>query len=160
ALAHHRRREGLAATSVQWGAFSEVGLAAAEDRRGARLAERGIASLTPAEGLDVLRGIVERPPTEIGVLKLDVGRWLESHPRAAPSPFYEDLRAAEPPPRPREHRASDLAHALRTAAPTARLAMLRERATEDLRVVLRLGAGPVDEHTPFKALGLDSLMSL
>ncbi len=49
ALAHHRRALGLPALSINWGPWSEVGLAARADR-GGRLAMRGIGSLSPRKG--------------------------------------------------------------------------------------------------------------
>src|SRR5690606_41117070 len=51
ALAHRRRARGLPALSVDWGPWSDVGLAAAREDRGERLAGQGLASLTPAQGV-------------------------------------------------------------------------------------------------------------
>ncbi len=66
ALAHHRWAHGLPALSIDWGAFSEVGLAAAQDNRGARLDSRGMRSLTPAEGLTVLERLLASSEPQVG----------------------------------------------------------------------------------------------
>ena len=49
ALAHHRRAMHLPALSIDWGAWAEVGLAAADDKRGARLMNQGLTSMQPAD---------------------------------------------------------------------------------------------------------------
>src|SRR6185369_2129145 len=54
ALAHYRRTLGLPGLAIDWGAFAEVGMAAAQANRGARMASRGIRNLTPEEGLQIL----------------------------------------------------------------------------------------------------------
>src|SRR6185503_18673039 len=47
ALAHYRRAQGQPALSINWGPWSEVGLAAAQADRGQRLATRGVQSISP-----------------------------------------------------------------------------------------------------------------
>src|SRR6185503_16441592 len=54
ALAHRRRAEGRAATSVNWGAWRDVGMAAAQENRGDRMAAHGLLGLTTPEGLAAL----------------------------------------------------------------------------------------------------------
>ncbi len=95
ALAHARAAEGLPATSIQWGPFSDVGLAAAQDNRGQRLAHRGVDSLTSVEGTELLSRLLARPRVEVGLMRMSVRLWVEFYPRAAASPFLADLREEE-----------------------------------------------------------------
>ena len=74
ALAWHRRARGLAAVSIDWGAFSDVGLAA-QQGRGQRLAQSGMRLLSPAQGLDALTRIVLGNAAQIGVIPLDIRQW-------------------------------------------------------------------------------------
>src|SRR5439155_12266753 len=75
ALAHHRRGRGLAASSIQWGPWKEVGLAAAKAERGERLAQLGMGSLRPEEALDAFGALLEARVVEAGVLALDATAW-------------------------------------------------------------------------------------
>ncbi|HEV2447940.1 MAG TPA: SDR family NAD(P)-dependent oxidoreductase, partial [Candidatus Sulfopaludibacter sp.] len=52
ALAHYRRKLGLPASAVNWGPWSEIGMAAGMSD--ARLAEAGMARIPPEPGLDAL----------------------------------------------------------------------------------------------------------
>jgi len=71
-LAHYRKSIGLPATSINWGAWSEVGMAAAlenrsPNRRGARTAD----SIHPIEGMQVLEKLIHRPAAQVVVLPTD-----------------------------------------------------------------------------------------
>src|SRR5437667_840345 len=90
ALAHHRRARGLPALSINWGAFSEVGLAVAHDAR-ARLAGLGVRHLTPAEGNEVLCRLLESGETQIGVAPINVRQWVAFRPRLASSALLSEL---------------------------------------------------------------------
>jgi acyl transferase domain-containing protein/acyl carrier protein len=148
ALAHLRAAHGLPATAIQWGAFSEVGLAAAKENRGERLYHRGIESLTPDEGTVLLGRVLRRPRPEIGLVRLSVRQWLEFHPRMAASPFFAELGEAEwrPQPTRRPHGAAR--------------AEIERHVVEALGRVLRVPAARVEPGTPFKDYGMDSLLSL
>jgi polyketide synthase 12 len=55
ALAHHRRAQGLPATSIAWGAWEGQGMAARlSEADRARLSSRGMKALAPEEGLELL----------------------------------------------------------------------------------------------------------
>ena len=58
ALAHNQRTRGIPAISIDWGSWSEVGLAAVKDNRGARIASRGLKPLSPGRRC----GIIDRNP--------------------------------------------------------------------------------------------------
>jgi acyl carrier protein len=160
ALAHHRRAQGLPALSIDWGAFSEVGLAAAQEHRGARLVARGARSLTPAEGLSALERLLEGGRAQVGVVPLDVRQWVEFYPAAASSSRLSRLMA--------EHRAGagrpagdrDLLGRLAAAEPAARAALLLEVLRVLASEVLRIREGNLEVDAPLTSLGMDSLMGL
>lgn len=160
-LAHTRRRAALAGTSIHWGPFAEVGLAALQDNRGKRLSHRGIESLTPQQGIFAFARILERPRAEVGVLRLAVHQWLEFYPQVAASPFWSELQ--------REQKATDkpapssrmsFRQLLERRPQSERLGLLERHILEQLGQVLRLDASRIDRLASFTSLGMDSLMSL
>jgi acyl carrier protein len=160
ALAHHRRAQGLPALSLDWGAFSEVGLAAAEDNRGARLGARGMESLTPDEGLLALKHVWSGTAAQVGAFKLDLRRWVQSYPAAAGSSLLHELWREAERTRPPASARGRLRAELGEADPAARAAMLERHLASVLGQVLRLPAAQIERQTLFKQYGLDSLMSL
>ena len=58
AIAAYRRAMGGRATSINWGPWRDIGLAAAQQTRGEQLASRGLSSLSPTRALDTLEQIV------------------------------------------------------------------------------------------------------
>jgi phthiocerol/phenolphthiocerol synthesis type-I polyketide synthase C len=67
ALAHRRREQRLPALSINWGPWHEAGLAATPDRA-ARLASRGLGSLTDAAGIATLDRLMRSTATQAVVL--------------------------------------------------------------------------------------------
>ncbi|WP_437728551.1 SDR family NAD(P)-dependent oxidoreductase [Sorangium sp. So ce861] len=159
ALACARQAAGLPGLSVAFGPFSEVGLAAADERRGARLGRRGVGSLSPAEGLSALGRLLGAGAAGTwGVVRLDARRFLESHPGAAASPFWSALRGAG------EHAlpspAAGVRDALSGARPEARRALIEAHLAEQIARVVGVDAARLDLTRPILDLGMDSLMSL
>ena len=160
ALAHHRRAEGLPALSIDWGAFSEVGLAAAQANRGERLVSRGAQSMTPAEGLTALARLLESGTTQAAVSPFDAQQWMDSYPAFASSAMFSRL-LAEPP--------AGVLHApgeksflerLAAAEPGARTALVQEFLRGEVSRVLRIPEGKLDMDAQLTGLGMDSLMGL
>ena len=160
ALSHHRRGEGLPALSIDWGAFSEVGLAAAQENRGARLVSRGMRSLTPDEGLAVLARLLDGDRAQVGVLPLDVRQWVEFYPAAAASRMLSRLLAVQPSAAGRAAGERDLLARLAAAEPAERAALMQEALCAQISQVLRIPESKLAVDAPLTSLGMDSLMGL
>jgi acyl transferase domain-containing protein/acyl carrier protein len=159
ALAHARAAHDLPGMSIQWGTFSEVGLAAAQENRGQRMAQRGIESFTPDEGTELLSRLIQHPCGEIGLLRMSVRQWIESYPRAASAPFLSVLRQAE-----ERSGATPAAGVflddLRALSPIQRRPAFEQHVLECLGRVLHLPPERIEVLAPFRGYGMDSLMSL
>ncbi|MFP2958448.1 SDR family NAD(P)-dependent oxidoreductase [Myxococcus sp. 1LA] len=160
ALAHHRRALGLPGLSINWGPFSEVGLAAAQSNRGERLAQRGSDSLTPAEGNAILGRLLDGDVTQMAVMPLDLRKWVEFYPRAKSSPWLSELVPASASEAAQAARDLALLETLRTATPRDGRVALEKFVREQLGRVLRLDSARIDAEAPLQGFGLDSLMGL
>ena len=156
ALADWRRSQGLPCLSINWGPWGGVGLAAASEQRGARLAERGMASLTPSRGLDILEQLMWRERGHAVVMRLDLRQWRQYYPRAATALLsgLEGKTNIGP------AASSELRSALQTAAPALRRGMLEDHVKQQMARVLRLKTANIPDRTPFRSLGLDSLVAI
>lgn len=160
ALAHDRRRRGLPGLSVNWGPWSEVGLAAARAERGRRLEARGLGSIGPDEALEALGLLLAQEMPQACVMRFDASEWTASNPAAARSALlaglWRDATAGATEPRGAEFR--------RGVAGARTPGERRDRIEKLVRVevarVLRLPAERLDQTTALKELGLDSLMAV
>lgn len=159
ALCHARVREGLPATSIQWGAFANVGLAAAEDVRGKRLAARGSASFQPDDETPLFLRVISSPRTNVSLMHFDVRQWVEFYPQIAGSPFLSDL-VNEKPLSEEGRETATFRDSVERAQPQRRPELMESHILEQLGKVLRLDPKRLDKQSPFASLGMDSLMSL
>lgn len=159
ALAHARRATGLPATSIGWGPWAEVGLAAAQANRGERLALRGIESMSPDDALATLGRLLERAPAHVGVVPFNVQKWLQFHPSAAGSPLFAELVTEKDERALRSEKAS-LRQTLRSLPPGPELqARLEAYLVEQAQVVLAY-PGRLSTTQSLLELGMDSMMAL
>lgn len=155
-VAHLRRSQGLPAQSVNWGPWSEIGMAAA---LGARLEGEGIASMTPEQGIAALERVIRHNQPQVAVLTINAREWSAAHPdhsgdgRRIVSDIAEFSGSAEAKP-------SDFAAALRTASGLVRRTLLETRLRDLVAQVLRLPVSRVDPAETLGSLGFDSLMAL
>jgi len=158
ALAHLRHAMGRPALSINWGPFARVGLAAARSDRGERLRDRGMASLTPDQGLDILGRLLGCESPQVGVVSLNARQWVEFHPHLAGSSLWSGL--ASPPGSPPAAAAAPFRDSLSRATPAERPLLLQRFIRDQLAGVLGLDSERIDPTTPFQRLGVDSLMGL
>jgi acyl transferase domain-containing protein/acyl-CoA synthetase (AMP-forming)/AMP-acid ligase II/NADPH:quinone reductase-like Zn-dependent oxidoreductase/NAD(P)-dependent dehydrogenase (short-subunit alcohol dehydrogenase family)/acyl carrier protein len=168
ALAHRRRARGLSALSINWGAWSEIGLAARPDR-GGRLASQGIESLSPETGLRVLGRLLQtqaRPLSQVGVLPFNWREWNRSYPGGCALPLLCELaevnaggggatRAGAP-----KRPGQPDREALLSGTPAERVLFLEEYLRKLLGTIIGHAASKLDAQQSINSLGLDSLMAI
>jgi acyl transferase domain-containing protein/NAD(P)-dependent dehydrogenase (short-subunit alcohol dehydrogenase family)/acyl carrier protein len=160
ALAQERARCGQPALSVSWGAWAEVGLAAAHADRGERFAGRGLASMPPALGVRALERLMARRAVQAVVSPFDAAAWCASEPAAAGSPLFSELLPQGGEPGAAAEAEKDLAGSLRAAAPDLRHELLEVHLSGRIGQVLKLAPEQVDRGFPLRMMGFDSLMTM
>ncbi len=92
AIARARRARGLTALSVNWGFWTDRGMAArAGTELGRNLIPRGMTGFTSAAGLAVLDHLLATDAGDTLVMPVDWARWRVTYPAAAASPFLRDV---------------------------------------------------------------------
>jgi len=152
-LARERQALGLAATSIQWGPWSEIGMAAESDSRGARLSDRGLGSLGPAEGIEILEKIMIAAPSNQVAMRFDARGWAESSANP-PSLISELFRPG-----------TQTSSTTETAdwwidGSSDPLEAATEGVRNEVSRVLRLAPSQIDVEQPLGEVGLDSLMGV
>lgn len=153
ALAHHRRSLGLPACSINWAAWKGAGMASDEILR--RMAARGVASIEPKIGEDLLLEVLasDVAPVQIGLFPVDWRKFLAQFPLAPPR-LFEYFQPAAAPPKNFQSSANSIPSAERAAT-------LTDRIRGALATVL--GIDPSVHLSPrdrFFELGMDSLTAV
>lgn len=157
ALAHLRRRAGQPGMSINWGGFSERGLAARR-KLNERFTGRGMEPISPAEGKKLLGELLSAPRVQVAVVKLEPAVWVK-HYHSRPSAAY--LSELLPPSAALDRAPPGaLRRKLLAAPPAERLALLIEGLREHASLVLRAPAARLGPEVPFTQLGMDSLMAI
>ncbi|HEX5081064.1 MAG TPA: SDR family NAD(P)-dependent oxidoreductase, partial [Blastocatellia bacterium] len=163
-LAHYRRGLGLPAMSINWGPWSEIGLAARPDR-GERLALRGVGSMAPERAIDALQKLFAERPTQVAVMPFDLEQWRLFNPAADGASLLAGVSsetegtAAQATSR-AAGRTRAKRDALLAAEPQERQALLETYLREQVARVLGLSPANLDAHQPLNRFGLDSLMAV
>ncbi|AUH38868.1 type I polyketide synthase [Streptomyces sp. CMB-StM0423] len=156
-LAHHRRARGLPALSIDWGPWSDIGLAARPDRGGA-LAARGIESISPGDGIATLDRLLRTDAAQVCVLPLDRDK-LGDHPGGSLlATLLGDAPGESPAGRPAT---SEVRRRLLAVEPgRRRRALLTEHCRAVAARVVGAEPGRIDTSAPMNSMGFDSLLSL
>lgn len=149
ALAADRAARGLPGLSIAWGPWAEIGLAAAQANRGARIAEHGLASLSPEQGRGILRRFSAQT-SYVAAMSIDPVRWCEVA-GSSTQPLLSGIAGSA---------ALSAAASSATRRNLADAAEVKELVTAQLAAVLRMSPERIDADKPFHSLGLDSLMGL
>ena len=97
ALAHHRRATGKKAVSINWGTWSEVGMAIRfqareEFKRQARTGiNTGVGVLPTRRALEALERVLEDDAVQAGVMPIDWEAWQRSYANVAVAPYLSLL---------------------------------------------------------------------
>ena len=160
ALAHRRRAAGLPALSINWGAWSEVGMAArlgAQDQQ--RAASKGIGMLSTRDGVAAFDLLLAQDATQAAVLPIDWAALRSQMGADAPPPFYAAMfKESDAVPSQQTARLEEVRMATSGAA---RRAALEPYVAEQVVRVLGIDASYAPD--PMQALievGMDSLMAV
>ncbi|ADI12313.1 modular polyketide synthase [Streptomyces bingchenggensis BCW-1] len=159
AWAHHLARADRSALSLDWGAWTGVGLVAESDTRAASVGRSGLIGFSPQEGGELFERLLPTARRQLAPLALDWAA-LASDPDVARSrPLLSDLATALDAAPAAAAGADGLVERVLTAT-TARERTDRLEAYVRARVGEVAGLGVMDAAptTALKELGLDSLM--
>jgi acyl transferase domain-containing protein/acyl-CoA synthetase (AMP-forming)/AMP-acid ligase II/acyl carrier protein len=156
ALAQMRQAMGLSGLSINWGAWSQVGLASR-----APLSQQfdgnGVELISPQQGLAILESLCSQPAPQIGVLPIDWSQWRS--PRTNWS-FLAKVKAVPSEETAPESQAQFLQQ-LETTPERDHPLLLREHIRSQVAKVLGIDSSTLsDPQQGFTELGMDSLTSM
>jgi aryl carrier-like protein len=159
ALAFHRKAEGRPALSINWGSWSEVGMAAAvSEQHQRRWAESGLRMIRPTEGVRMMHDTLSGTRSaQVAILPLDRARLSPLL-----GPFFQRLmeKAAKATAAP-ANVPTDLPQRLAEAAPEGRAPIVTAFLVDQLVRVLAVDAATrLHTDQSLMDMGLDSLMAM
>jgi len=155
ALAHYRHAQGMAATSINWGALADVGMAANNPSVIGHLAQVGINAFTQEQALEAFARLLNAPVAQVGIFDVDWQRWKKFEP-AGQGLRFSELAGNDT----NEQSDGDSWANLIAQGNEALLAALTSKLSELVSGTLKLSATQIDVLTPINKFGLDSLMAM
>ncbi len=163
-LAQQRKALGLAALSVDWGTWADVGMAARlESQDAQRWSDRGLRPIGVEEGMAKLGEMIGLARAQIVAMPVDWPRFLRHPGTGRSAAFFTEIAEA---PQGAGSGApadvgNDLMRRLSAAPATRRLPVLHAHVESIARRALGVRASKsVDPRQPLHQMGLDSLMSV
>jgi NAD(P)-dependent dehydrogenase (short-subunit alcohol dehydrogenase family)/acyl carrier protein len=157
-LSQYRSKLGMPVLSINWGPWSEIGLAARPDR-GGRMAETGMPGIAPADGIAVLRRLLQKQCDSAAVMRVDWKTWARYQNGLATAPFLRHLQGEMKGDSSEAVESSFTAH-IRGLDREQALEAIERSLREEVKRVLRIPDDRLDRHTSLTRLGLDSLMAV
>ena len=166
-LMHYRGRLGLPGVSVNWGPWSEVGMAAADTKRGRRVAQQGFGSLAPAQAVRVLGRLIQQERPQIAVVDLDIRRLMQST-AAVRTPLLSELlgdaadaaQASAAATVGTSERKPAIRNVISGADPAARPQLLKDYLLQEMAKILEVAPSELSMNQSLNSLGVDSLMAV
>lgn len=160
ALAHHRRALGLPGLSINWGPWSDAGMAASlTSRDQARFTAQGIEPIPAQQGMQILGNLLaQQGTTQVGVLPVNWSKFLKQFPQSVASPFLESFAAGfEEPSAPQPTKL--FLQQLEAAPVSDRRTLLIAHIQTEVAKVMGLDSSQLpDPQQGFFDMGMDSLM--
>ncbi|GAA0917616.1 hypothetical protein GCM10009560_13820 [Nonomuraea longicatena] len=145
-LADWRAGQGLPATAVHWGAWSQTG-------RGRHLADRGFVMISPADGTEALGRILRAGHTRLAYSPIDVQKYTDGYPALAASELLAEVRGDTP----ADDDSPVLQEVLAARTQTRRRTLIEQHIIDVVRDILGDTSQHIGPGTSLVILGLDSL---
>ena len=159
-LAHYRVAHGLPGISINWGAWSEVGMAATLNKKQQeRLQAQGIRMIAPDQGVQLLEQIMRHPQAQVAVIAADRRYWQT--PDVDLPALLKNLVEARSADQQAEVVNGESARERILNAPSdARSQLLRDFLQQQIAAVVGSSVEALDTSVPIISLGIDSLMAV
>jgi epothilone polyketide synthase D len=161
-LAQHRHGLGLPGLSVQWGPWSEGGMAASlTTQLQERLRKSGFNFISSQEGWRVLGQLITEEAPQAGVMAVDWSRYFQQDPSATSSLFLEMFHGQVEQPQTPGSPTSEFLEQWEKATPEKRPELLMAHVRQEIAKTIGLSAP--EQIQPRQALfdlGLDSLLAV
>jgi myxalamid-type polyketide synthase MxaB len=155
ALAHYRQGMGLPGLSINWGPWSQGGMAARlANEHQSRMQAKGISPIAPEQGMQALAELLSAKAAQVAVLPVDWSQFWRQLPRGIKMPFLEIFSSSES-----SNRAEFLQELRRTPL-SDRHTMLVSYLRKQVAKVLGLRDSQIEVEKSLTELGLDSLMAV
>jgi acyl transferase domain-containing protein len=153
-LAHYRRARGLAALSVNWGAWAESGMAARAAETGGRPALPGVRQMKAQRCFAMLENALAQTAPQVAIVDADWSRW-NPMPRLLSTLVHKPAPAIAT-------SGSDILSSLTAASASTRRKILVDFLRGQVKSLLGLNGTSlyIDEAQPLLRLGMDSLTAL
>ncbi|MFN6486362.1 MULTISPECIES: SDR family NAD(P)-dependent oxidoreductase [unclassified Nostoc] len=154
-LCHYRQALGLPGISINWGPWSQVGMAANLDSRNQnRLQTSGIGTISPQQGLTVLEQLLNQSSAQVAVIPFNWSEFLSKS--SFGSPFFANFSYTLA----KTVEQSDFRTQLEKANASDRQSLLIEHISSQVAKVLGRNLSNRDIEQGFFELGMDSLTAV
>ncbi|MEM7181271.1 MAG: SDR family NAD(P)-dependent oxidoreductase [Spirochaetota bacterium] len=159
-LALYRRNMGLPALSINWGYWSETGVAKRTYvHKSEREFAKGMGPISSLSGMDALELLLASDAVQVGVLPAQWNLWAKFHPGSTSSPYFEHLVDL-----PQEGKGK-VYKSLQLELTEAGTVQERQEHLESylkacIQRALEIGEKDIPENTTINKLGFDSLMAV
>jgi malonyl CoA-acyl carrier protein transacylase len=164
-LAHYRRQMGLPGLSINWGAWSQSGMAArVASQYQSRMQTSGIGSISPAQGLQVLEQLLlNQSQSQVGVIPADWSVLAEPWNLGNPSSLLLELLEPEQLPQQpalKQQNEKAILEKLKAAPETEHQQILKIYLQSLVAKTLRIQLSEIPTDANLIELGMDSLMTM
>ncbi len=159
-LAHYRQAAGLSALSINWGAWSDIGMAAKIDQvHRDRLQTLGHLAISPEQGIQILARLIKQASPQVGILPIDWQKLVQHLSDIPPVLLALPQVSSQSPSASIDQKAwfSALSKVPRADVHST----LLKKVTEVVKNVLEVDSHTsIDPEQKFYEMGMDSLMSI
>lgn len=145
----YRSQQGLPCTTINWGAWAEIGIITEMSGVERILAERGIGLISRSSALNAFDRILSASLKHVAYMSLDWDKFSKSLPGNYSNKFLSEFTS----------RKLD-----RIAVPPQEVSLMGEEVKQSVKDILgrnlKKSLDSVDEDTPFSELGMDSLIAM